>query len=572
MHLPRTNKRSFFALIAIGVYLIYTAINVEAWKEKKIISADRANYYVYLPAAFIYQDLHFEYVDSLNEELGSRYATYFENEEGRKCQKMTAGVAIMEIPFFFAGHIWATFDDNYENNGYDESYYIFILISSLFYALLSLFFIRKILLLYAKDEVVMFVLILIGTGTNVMYYSTYTGGMAHLPGLFLISSFIWFSIKWVETKSLKAISIASLSLGMATVIRPSNFIFILFLLVFIHESGWGFGTFIKYKIANIRSYLLPWFLFMLPIVIQLVLWKHISGHWIQYSYGEEGFFFTDPEIVNGLLSARNGLIPYSPMFIFAFLGMLVPLPKKWPKYSLLISFWVFIYVIYSWWSWWYGGSLGSRAAIESYVILALFLAYFFTLVREKVGKKLSLIFMTAIAVFSLYFMNLKSDQYKHTTLHWDSMTYTNYWDIFLNSGTGPDYFDYLEVPDYKNAMIKGEEYLDYRKMSKENPLSEEFHIDLSTIDWTNRDSITIKAFIFGRYKFIKPVVELRISSDLGHYYQEYPIIPDKIKMEWNQATMTVFIPDNIRDKTINIGYIYAGNSRCYYKLPKLIVP
>lgn len=571
MRLPKTHKFSFYALLAIAAYLIYTAISVEAWKEKKIISADRANYYVYLPATFIYSDLHFEYVDSLNEELGGRYATYFKNEDGRKCQKMTAGVAIMELPFFLVAHLWASIDEGYQANGYEEIYYIFILISSLFYALLSLYFIRKILLHYARDEVVAFVLILFGTGTNLMYYSTYTGGMAHLPGLFLISCFIWYSIQWIETKSIKAISISALSLGMAAVIRPSNIIFILFLPAFIQESGWGFGNFIKYKLSHIRKVILPALLFMLPVLIQMVLWKYISGHWIQYSYGDEGFFFTKPKIINGLLSARNGMLPYAPFLIFAFFGMLLPLKKNTPKFSLLIPFCVFIYLIYSWWSWWYGGSVGSRAAIESYAILALFLAYFFEFVWHKAGKKAALIFIIPLAAFSLYFMSLKSDQYRRTILHWDSMTYANYWDVFLTSKRSAGYNDKLQIPDYKNAKSSGEEYLGFKEMTIEEPLSDGINIELKEIDWNVRDSISIKAFIFGENKFKKEVVKLKISSAEGQFSKEYKIIPDKKRRQWNEATMTIYIPENIRDKSIDVAYIYSGTSRCYYKLPELII-
>jgi hypothetical protein len=533
-----------------------------------MMRADRANYYVYLPATFIYHDLHFSYADSLNQHLGSKKATYFVNEEGRRCQKMTAGVSMMEAPFFLMAHIYASIDSRYEANGYNEVYYFFIGLSALVFALLSMLLLRKILLRFSSDKVTAFVILLFAGGTNLFYYSTYIGGISHNPGLFLIACFFWFSLKWIDTHKISSLGIALFSLGMAMVVRPTNIIFGLFLIIYIAESSWSYKEAIKDIKQNYGSYLIAISLFFIPIAIQMGLWKYISGQWIQYSYRDEGFFFNDPEILKGLFGGRNSMILYAPFLLLAFAGMLIPKRKNYPKYSLIIPLWIFIYVIYSWWCWWYGGSLGSRAAIESYIILAILLAYFIEYIWDKFNSKIIVSGLVLLSVFSLYFSQLKALQYKKVILHYDSMTYKAYWDVFLNSNKPENYRDHLQDPDYANAKTIGKEYPDFKKMIPSNSNSDKVLIDLSQINWVDQDSLAVNYSIWGSHKiYKKSFVNLILESSRGDYKKSYPIRPDHKNRGWNMGEMKLFIPEELRNDKVKIYYEYTGDFQCFYESP-----
>jgi hypothetical protein len=566
LKLKTSHPYSFYAFLAIIVYFIVSFTVVQGWKAKKIISADRANYYVYLPATFIYGDLHFNYADSLNSELGARSVTYFINEEGRRCQKMPVGVSIMEAPFFLLGHAWAKLDDHYVSNGYSEIYFFFIVMSALFYALMSVFFIRKILLRYCPDKVSAIVILLIAAGTNVLYYATYIGGISHLPGLFLVSAFMWYSIHWIDTKKRSSFALAMLSLGMAIIVRPSNALFGLFLVIYIAESNWSFKGVFSHVGKNITAYLFSILLFLIPIFIQLSLWKYMSGDWVQYSYRDEGFFFGDPEIIKGLFSARNSMIPYAPFLLFAFMGVFIPVKKPFPRYSLIVVLVLFIYVIYSWWCWWYGGSVGSRAAIESYAILALLLAYFIQFIGKRLPKKAVYALLIIALPFSFYFARLKADQYSKVIMHWDSMTFPAYWDIFLDSHRPDDFNDHLENPDYDNAKYLGLEYPHFKKMTPESPYSDTLTIDLKDIDWSEQDSIEVNYTLWAKYKFSKDSFVKLVADIPGTGYQESININPKIKNKgWNRGTITVHIPEKERKQKVLIYYHYRGDFRCFYE-------
>jgi hypothetical protein len=132
-------------------------------------------------------------------------------------------------------------------------------------------------------------------------------------------------------------------------------------------------TFHQALAANPPPYLLrnSWFL-----CLSLYFGKQTPAHGSYYSYGDEGFFFTNPQIINGLFSYRKGWLIYTPLMIFALLGILTLARRKFQQFFIPVLIFTVanIYVVYSWWCWWYGGSFGSRPMIDSYPLMAVALA------------------------------------------------------------------------------------------------------------------------------------------------------------------------------------------------------
>ncbi|MEM6629289.1 MAG: hypothetical protein AAF694_06430, partial [Bacteroidota bacterium] len=118
-------------------------------------------------------------------------------------------------------------------------------------------------------------------------------------------------------------------------------------------------------------------------MIQMAYWKVFSGHWLFYSYGEFGFDWLSPHIMDGLFSAKKGWLVYTPVMIFALIGF-IPLYRLYKSifWTLLIFMVLTIYVVYSWEIWWYGGSFGSRAMVQSYALLSIPLTL---LIQELLG-------------------------------------------------------------------------------------------------------------------------------------------------------------------------------------------
>jgi hypothetical protein len=196
--------------------------------------------------------------------------------------------------------------------------------------------------------------------------------------------------------------------------------------------------------------LLAAFAVLLP---QLFFWKVNTGHWLFYTYGQEGFFFDRPRFFLGLFSYRKGWLVYTPLMIFALAG--IPLLLKnareffWPVVVMLP---LHLYIIFSWWDFSYGGSFGARPMIEFYALLSLplgaLLWYF---------KKNILIFRTLqLAMLLLVMLNLfQTLQYKYGIIHFAEMSGKAYWASFGRLSVDQSYYDLLEPLDY-SKLIKGE--------------------------------------------------------------------------------------------------------------------
>jgi len=188
---------------------------------------------------------------------------------------------------------------------------------------------------------------------------------------------------------------------------------------------------------------------------QLLYWKSVTGTWLYYSYGtNERFFFDNPHLLSVLFGFRKGWLIYTPVMIFALIGigMLWKNNKKYfyPTVLFLITN---IYVVSCWWCWWYGGGFGMRALIECYAVLAIPLATFLTwMVKQKLPAKIPLlIIFVAITTLSVF----HTFRYHFGTIHYDAMTKEAYFHSFWRVRSNKEFKSLLIDPDYKAAR-KGE--------------------------------------------------------------------------------------------------------------------
>ena len=192
----------------------------------------------------------------------------------------------------------------------------------------------------------------------------------------------------------------------------------------------------------------------LVISPQLVYWKYSTGSWVYYSYGEEGFYFNHPHIIDGLFSYRKGWFIYTPLMLFFVIGFFF-MRKRIPELLLPLSIFLLlnIYVVFSWWCWWYGGSFGARPMIDSYGLLAL---PFATLLEKVISRKKWQKIMASVFLLFFIYMNLfQTRQYRTSMIHWDSMTKQAYWKVFFREQWPENYENLISPPDYAKAL-KGE--------------------------------------------------------------------------------------------------------------------
>jgi hypothetical protein len=146
--------------------------------------------------------------------------------------------------------------------------------------------------------------------------------------------------------------------------------------------------------------------FALCGVPQLIYWKWATGHWVHYSYGNEGFDFMNPMLSKGLFGFKNGWLVYTPIMAFSLIGFFTGFRKNPLFLALLILLPLHIYIIYSWWNWQYINGIGSRPMVDIYGLLAFPMAAFFAWIgRSKLGIGLlaiAIIFFTWLNLFQTY--------------------------------------------------------------------------------------------------------------------------------------------------------------------------
>ncbi|MBC8487639.1 MAG: hypothetical protein H8D45_16535 [Bacteroidetes bacterium] len=436
--------------------IIYNMFNIHYWtKENRVIWQDVISYYSYLPATFIYKDISLEFI---NDGTGF-YSDKFwplKTPEGKYVIKTTMGMSFLYAPFFFLGHVAANVL-GYPATGFSMPYIFLLVMSSIFYFSLGLYFLRKVLENYFSQKVVIFTLITIVFGTNLYLYAAIEAAMPHAYLFSLFAAFIYLTIKWYKNPKVKSAILIGLVAGLITLIRPSNVIILVFFFLWDVKSFSDLQKRLLLFLKNpkfIAALVLCFFIILIP---QLAYWKFATGRWCYYSYSDEGFFFLNPQIINGLFSYRKGWFVYTPVMLFAFTGLALSFKKfRTFFFPTLIFIILNIYIITSWWCWWYGGSYGNRAFIDSYAILAISYAVFidWILIQKKIFK-----ITVQTVIILLILLNLfQTWQAYGNDIHYDSMTKKAYWKVFLRLEK-PDRFEkLLQSPDYEKAKNGKKEY------------------------------------------------------------------------------------------------------------------
>ena len=197
-------------------------------------------------------------------------------------------------------------------------------------------------------------------------------------------------------------------------------------------------------------------IFFLPIIPQLIYWKVYGGSWFFWSYGEEGFFLSNPRIIDFLFSYRKGWFVYTPLMLLLIPGVIL-LFKRGKEFRVIIPLLLFItvYLFSSWWCWWFSGGFGARALIQYYVFFSIPIAFFVQWVLKK-SKPLKIVSMGILSVG--IFINIAfTYKFNHFHIHWDGMT-KEAWKFTLTKVKFEEedhaaFKELIDSPNYEKAKL-----------------------------------------------------------------------------------------------------------------------
>lgn len=424
--------RLFFTFLLVSFCCSYLFFNV--WKVSAIRGGDNMGYYSYLPATFIYHDLNnlektFNARDSIchvstyDGEMPQHVSGGTSVQNQNRVIKYTMGLAILQSPFFFLIHSFQKITGG-PAGGFEFPYMLSVFLSVLFYIFLGFYFLQKVLLKWFSPGITAVTLFAVFFATNIFYYSSFNIGMSHAYLFFLYSLLVYIIPRFYEIPNWKNAVTLGLTLGMIALIRPSEAIAVLIPVLY----GFGFSGSLKNKSTFIKNnwqlILLTGIAILLVPLPQFYYWKKMSGHWLYDSYPGEHFNFLRAHIADGLFGWKNGWLSYTPVMIFVFPGLFF-LWKKRNFYSLPICIFLpmHVYIIYSWWGWSYTNGFGSRPMVETYPLLAVALAAFFTAVFSfRLGKLIMIPVLTFFAIINIF----KVIQIEHSYYYSDDATWNFY--------------------------------------------------------------------------------------------------------------------------------------------------
>jgi hypothetical protein len=443
----------YFALVIVLTGIIWSNVYYKLWRDtRRIIVQDVILYYEYLPSVFIYKDISMSFTEK-DVPFFRDKIWKIRTKTGRSVTKMTMGLSVLYSPFFFAAHGIAK-PAGYPADGYSMPYRIALIISSVVYTFFGLLFLIRLLRKYFARNIVALTILSIGLGTNLYFYSTIDPTMSHAYSFSLFAVFIFLVDRWSAKQSWSNTILVGLLGGLIILVRPSNGIILILLMLWKVDSLAALKNRIKLFFSNFLKMATLAFTVALILLPQVLYWKYTTGDFFFYSYSGERFFFNDPALIKGIFSYRKGWLIYTPIMAFAMLGMIVLYYRHrkffWP---VLIFTLLNLYIVFSWWCWWYGGGFGQRALVESYAALAIPFAAFtkFIIERKILLRAIFLLLVTGFISLNIF----QTWQYNKGIIHWDSMSRQTYWAIFCRQGLSPDYYEHLDIPDYQAAM-KGE--------------------------------------------------------------------------------------------------------------------
>ena len=419
-------------MLVTAVVLLWTRFEyseVRGWSPMKVTTWDALAYYGYLPSVFIYHDIErmdwIEPIDSAYQVVGTGgLYQMLPAENGNRVDKVMIGVAAMELPFFFLGHIAAR-ALNFPQDGFSLPYQWAITFSPLVYCILALFLLRRVLLRWFSDRTVSLVLLLSILATNAIQYISVDNAQTHGFLFALYVLVIWATVKWHEEPKPKWAALIGATIALATCTRPTELIMLFIPLL------WNTQTkeLAKEKWALVRAHRSQFIWMLIAAFVigfpQLLYWKIATGSWV-YELGSK-WDFLNPHF-RVLFGWEKGWFIYTPITVFFVAGLFFLRDRPWAKSVLVFSL-LNIWLIIAWHDWRYGGSYSTRALVQSYPAWAL---AFGALIERVLATRWKYLFLTACAY--LLFVNLfQITQYNNQVILYDGMTREYYQAIYLDA-------------------------------------------------------------------------------------------------------------------------------------------
>lgn len=415
-----------------------------SFPQRQVLTWDVFGYYLNLPAVFIHDDVALRdpaWLDEVTRAYTPSATLYqlVDGPDGARVIKYSSGMAVLYAPFFFVAHALAV-TLGYPADGFSEPYQIVVTIGCLAFGLLGLVLFRKVLLHFFDDRWTAALLVLTSLGTNWFQLTAWDGTLLTHPALFTLYAWLVLAtIRWHAAPSWRWVLWIGLSLGLITLIRPSELVALLIPVFWgLHDAQARRAKWNAIR-GNIPQLFGATLLFIVIVSPQLFYWQATTGQWLFYSYVNpgEGFDFATQHLRPFLVSFRKGWLVYTPLILLAIVGI-ATLWKRIPQafWAVAVFLLVDLWIVSSWSCWWYaGGSFSARSMVPAYVLLALPLGAFLQWAWQHGSLRIPVLVMcSGFVVLNLF----QTWQWTAGILSKERMTKAYYKAVFARTEVPPE--------------------------------------------------------------------------------------------------------------------------------------
>lgn len=347
------------------------------------------------------------------------------------------GVSVLLLPFFGIACLLA-YITGAPVDGFSIPFQVSVGFAALCYALLGLFYIKKLFMLHGiGDKTTALILLLLFFGTNLLNYTLSEAGMSHVYSFSMIAVFLYHSSRFILKQGNRDLLSAFLILGLIILIRPNN-VLILFSVFIWFRSLESCKQFFKALFRNKMFYMAA-LLCMLIVFSQSLVWFVQSKRFFHNTYKADGFYWLDPQVVKMLFGFDGGFFIYTPLCLFFLAGLVVIYRES--KFAFLAAV-LFLsglfYFFASYWAYNYFDGLGIRVLVDYYALFSFIGAKLFAHFLGKTVLYNALVLMAlCLAVINMVYCY----QANRGILLRTGMTYAKWKYIFMR--TGAEYQDVL---------------------------------------------------------------------------------------------------------------------------------
>lgn len=446
------------SLLVILIAYVYTIGTLQFWTvnddgRRGVIKWDVISYYAYLPATVVHGDPSLSFIGEGKIKNDNKF-WYSKLENGNRLIITSMGLSYMYAPFFLVAHALAPVLDQ-PADGFSNIYQLMLIISGLFYSFAGLLLLYRFLKQHFDPLITAITLVVIGLGTNLLYYSTQEAAMPHSHNFFLVTLFLHMVVRWYKKPTWYNALLFGGLFGFIALVRPTNILLFLFFFLYGVTSWKKLGERILFFTGKWPMVLLMLAAFLVPWIPQFLYWKMITGHYLYFTYAEKNasFFWAHPHILKSLFSFRKGWLIYTPVMWFALAGLVLLFRKRreW-FFALTIYVAAMIYVQSCWWCWWFGGGFSLRPYVSMYPLLAFPMAYLLSEIRKERQVAWFISAASFILLLTVYQM-FQTKQFRLNAIHYSGTTARSYCENFLRAKPSSASWKMLELPDFNLARL-----------------------------------------------------------------------------------------------------------------------